>query len=147
MSRAQVIASRLRGLFGRDRLDTELDQEVRFHLETQIEDNLAAGMDPVEARRAALRSFGGIEPMKETIQGPPGVRLYRGDSAGSAVRASRSAQKPGLHGDVGDRAGPGDRRSTACHVLNAVLFPAASSSAGLAISRFQSRNACRAKRP
>ena len=30
-----------------------------FHLEMQIEDNLKAGMNPAEARYAALRSFGG----------------------------------------------------------------------------------------
>jgi hypothetical protein len=47
------------------RLERELDDEVRFHLEMQIEDNLEAGMNPVEARHAALRSFGAIEPMKE----------------------------------------------------------------------------------
>src|SRR5689334_7252983 len=65
MSRARVIAWRLRGLFGRERLDRELDQEVRFHLQMQIEDNIADGLDPAEARSAAVRSFGGIEPMKE----------------------------------------------------------------------------------
>jgi hypothetical protein len=40
----------------------------------QIEDNLKAGMNPAEARYAALRSFGCIEPMKERLQesqGPP----------------------------------------------------------------------------
>ena len=59
MSWARVVAARLRGLFERKRLERELDDEVRFHLEMQIEDNLKAGMDPAEARYAALRSFGG----------------------------------------------------------------------------------------
>ena len=66
MSWASVIAARLRGLFGQKRLERELDDEVRFHLEMQMEDNLRAGMHPVEARYAALRSFGSVEPMKET---------------------------------------------------------------------------------
>ena len=65
MSWASAAAARLRGLFGRSRLERELDDEVRFHLEMQIEDNLKAGMNPIEARLAALRSFGAIEPMKE----------------------------------------------------------------------------------
>jgi predicted permease len=65
MSWARVVAARLRGLFEHKRLERELDDEVRFHLEMQIEDNLKAGMIPAEARYAALRSFGGIEPMKE----------------------------------------------------------------------------------
>src|SRR5436190_22318731 len=65
MSCASVGATQLRGLQEHKRLERELDDEVRFHLEMQIEDNLKAGMNPAEARYAALRSFGAIEPMKE----------------------------------------------------------------------------------
>src|SRR5215831_88021 len=68
MSRAAVFAARLRGLFEQKRLERELNEEVRFHLEMQIEDNLKAGMNPVEARYAALRNFGGLERMKETYR-------------------------------------------------------------------------------
>jgi hypothetical protein len=57
--------ARVRGLFGRKRLEAELDDEVRFHVEMQIDDNIARGMSPDEARYAALRSFGAVEPMKE----------------------------------------------------------------------------------
>src|SRR5271163_2424461 len=38
---------------------------MRFHLERQIEENTAAGMAPQEARRAAMREFGGVEQVKE----------------------------------------------------------------------------------
>src|SRR5215510_8560297 len=65
MSWTSVAAARLRGLFEYRRLERELDDEVRVHLEMQIEDNLKAGMHPREARYAALRSFGAIDPMKE----------------------------------------------------------------------------------
>ena len=65
MSWASVVTARLRALFGHTRLERELDDEVCFHLEMQSEDNLKAGMNPAEARLAALRSFGGIEQMKE----------------------------------------------------------------------------------
>src|SRR5688572_8304424 len=68
MSWASVAVARLRGLFQHKRLERELDDEVRFHLELQIADNLKAGMEPAEARNAALRSFGGVEPMKETYR-------------------------------------------------------------------------------
>jgi hypothetical protein len=40
MSWATVVAARLRGLFEHKRLERELDEEVRFHLEMQIEDSL-----------------------------------------------------------------------------------------------------------
>lgn len=65
MSWYSVFAARLRALFSRTRLDRELDDELRFHLEMQAEDNRKAGMDPVEAGRAALRSFGGVATIKE----------------------------------------------------------------------------------
>ena len=65
MSWPRVLAARLRSLFLRNRLDGELDDEVRFHLEMQAEDNLRAGMSPAEARHAAMRSFGGVERMKQ----------------------------------------------------------------------------------
>jgi predicted permease len=68
MSWARVVASRLRGLLSRKRLERELDEEFRFHLEMQMEDNLQTGMDPAEARYSALRSFGGLEPIKETYR-------------------------------------------------------------------------------
>jgi putative ABC transport system permease protein len=68
MSWSTVVAARLRGLWEHKRLERELDEEVRFHLEMQMEDNLAAGMNPAEARYAALRSFGGLESMKETYR-------------------------------------------------------------------------------
>src|SRR4051795_7853588 len=68
MSWATVLAARLRGLFEHKRLERELDEEVRFHLEMQIEDNLKAGMNPAEARYAAMRNFGGPEHMKETYR-------------------------------------------------------------------------------
>jgi len=56
---------RLRSLFRRRELEQELDDELRFHLERQIEENLSAGMTPEEARYAARRSVGGLAQIKE----------------------------------------------------------------------------------
>jgi hypothetical protein len=56
---------RLKSLFRRSRVEDELATEMRFHLEQQIEENLAAGMPADEARHAALRTVGGIEQLKE----------------------------------------------------------------------------------
>jgi putative ABC transport system permease protein len=50
------------------RLERDLDDELRFHLDKQIEQNLAAGMTPEEARYAALRSFGGVAQVKESCR-------------------------------------------------------------------------------
>jgi len=50
--------TKIRMLFGRGRAAAQLDDELRFHLDRQIGENLAAGMSAAEARYAALRSFG-----------------------------------------------------------------------------------------
>ena len=51
---------RLRTLFRKEELNQELSDELAFHLEKQIEQNLAGGMSAEEARYAALRKFGGV---------------------------------------------------------------------------------------
>ena len=56
---------RLRSLFRIRRAEQDLGDEVQFHLQCQIEEYVAKGMDPEEARYAALRSLGGVEQMKE----------------------------------------------------------------------------------
>jgi len=48
----------MRSLFRRSKLEHDLDDELRFHLEMKIEENIASGMSPDEARYAALRAFG-----------------------------------------------------------------------------------------
>ncbi len=52
------LAMKARLLFGRPRESTLLDEELLFHLEQQIAENMAAGMPREQARTAALRSFG-----------------------------------------------------------------------------------------
>jgi len=56
---------RLRSLFRRAEIERELDSELRFHLERQIQENLAAGMPPDEAHYAALRTVGGLAHIKD----------------------------------------------------------------------------------
>ena len=55
----------MRSLFRRAAVEQELEDELHFHLEQQVEQNIAAGMDPVEARSAALRQFGGLSQRKD----------------------------------------------------------------------------------
>lgn len=52
-------------LFRRVRTERQLDAELRFHLEQQIADYVAADMGPEEARRCARLEFGGLEQVKE----------------------------------------------------------------------------------
>jgi len=54
-----------RSWFGRGRLEREMEEELRFHLEQQIDENLAAGIEPEEARRRARLRFGRLDTVKE----------------------------------------------------------------------------------
>ncbi|MGJ5816411.1 ADOP family duplicated permease [Paludibaculum fermentans] len=96
MSWATVVLARLRGLFEHNRLEHELDEEVQFHLEMQIEDNLRAGLDPAEARYAALRSFGGLEPMKETYRERRTIALIETTAQDFRYAARTLRQSPGF---------------------------------------------------
>jgi MacB-like periplasmic core domain len=75
MAMLNKIRLRLRALFFRSKMEEELDEEVRFHLEREIEENIARGMTQEEARYAAIRSFGGVERVKEESRDVWGVRL------------------------------------------------------------------------
>jgi putative ABC transport system permease protein len=46
-------------------MESQLEDELRFHLEMQAEDNLRIGMNPSEARYDAARRFGGMDSVKE----------------------------------------------------------------------------------
>jgi putative ABC transport system permease protein len=52
-----------------------MDEELRFHFEKQTEQNIARGMNPKEARYAALRQFGNIGQLKEECRESWGVRF------------------------------------------------------------------------
>ncbi len=58
---------RVRGgsLFRKQRADTEVSDEFQFHLQCQIDEYIAQGVEPQEARYAALRSVGGVEQFKQ----------------------------------------------------------------------------------
>jgi putative ABC transport system permease protein len=65
----------LYALFHMNRAEREMDDELRFHLEKLIEQNLASGMSSEEARRAALQRFGNMGAIKEECRDSWGVRV------------------------------------------------------------------------
>ncbi len=58
--------NRLIGSLRKDKLDEHLDDELRFHIEMRTQEFVAAGMQPEEARRHALRLFGNQMLLKES---------------------------------------------------------------------------------
>ena len=65
MSRLKRAAGRVRAFFNKPALDAEVEAELAAHLEMAIEDNIAHGLNPAEARRLALVSIGGMEQAKD----------------------------------------------------------------------------------
>jgi putative ABC transport system permease protein len=63
------LSRRIANLFSRSRVEREIDDELHAHIEMRMEDNLAAGMSPGEARRDALLRFGNPAVMKERVAG------------------------------------------------------------------------------
>jgi putative ABC transport system permease protein len=59
---------RLRSLFRKGRVERELSEELRFHLEKLIEEKVAKGMPAEEARYLGLRAFGAVEQIKEVCR-------------------------------------------------------------------------------
>jgi predicted permease len=68
-----VFVLRLRSLLRSGHIEHELDEEVRHHLERQVDENIAAGMSPEEARYSALRDFGGVDQRMEECRDARGL--------------------------------------------------------------------------
>ena len=91
-----TIPLRLRSLFRSRRVDQELNEELQFHLERKIEEGIAGGLPPDEARYAALRAMDGLEQRKEEMRNMRQVRWLT-DFVADVHYAIRSLRRtPGL---------------------------------------------------
>jgi predicted permease len=87
---------RLKSIFDRRRADDELDEEMQFHLDHKIEQGIAEGLSPEEARYRALRAMGGVDQKKEEMRDARRVHWLTDfvDDVRYAVRSLR--RTPGL---------------------------------------------------
>ena len=69
------LSSYVRALLHKDKVEQDMDQELRFHLDMEIEGNVSRGMSLPEARRDALLRFGGVEKFKEECRDVRGAPL------------------------------------------------------------------------
>ena len=65
MTRLRIFLSRLRALVRGRTLDRDLQEQIDAHIAEATDEYLEQGLSPVEARRAALRSFGGVVRTQE----------------------------------------------------------------------------------
>ena len=64
---------RLRSLFHRRQVEAELDEELQYHLQQRIEEDIAQGLSPREARYSALRAMDGVEQQKQQCRDLRGI--------------------------------------------------------------------------
>ena len=90
------ITYRLRALFRRRQLDSEVDEELRDHLEREIERYIRSGVPAEEARRRAQIEFGGAEQIRQQCREARGLRFVE-DTAQDLRHSARSLGKnPGF---------------------------------------------------
>ena len=91
-----ALRSAAASLFGRHRIEQEMDEEMRFHLEMEARRLEAAGLPVAEARRQAARDFGGLDRYKEGVRDERGARGVEdvGQDVRYAIRTLR--RRPGF---------------------------------------------------
>ena len=83
------IVFRLRSLFRRSVVENELDDELRFHIEQQVEKLVCAGLTREEAARQTRLQFGGLSQVKEDCRESRGTAFL--ETAAQDVRYARFA--------------------------------------------------------
>jgi macrolide transport system ATP-binding/permease protein len=77
MPQLKRLMERLQKFFSKDHFDGEMDEELRFHLESMMRENMKAGMSQAQARQEALIAFGGFDKTKEECRDTRWTRIPR----------------------------------------------------------------------
>ncbi len=87
------LLARVRALVFRRAADADLDEELRYHLDREVERNVAKGMTPTAARDAARRAFGNVSVAREQSRDALRWRLLEelAQDIAYAVRTCRRA--------------------------------------------------------
>jgi putative ABC transport system permease protein len=96
MNPVKRLSKRLRAVFRKDAVERELDQEMAYHLDLEIQKNLRAGMSPDEARRQAHISFGGVERYKQQTSEARAFDWIGGAALDVKLGARMLVKYPGL---------------------------------------------------
>ncbi len=83
-------------LFRKSRAELELDEEIRYHLEREVQANIGEGMSPKDARRKALVDFGGVDRWKEQVREVRGARSLDAFLQDMRVALRSFAHTPGF---------------------------------------------------
>ncbi|MBZ5633315.1 MAG: ABC transporter permease [Acidobacteriia bacterium] len=75
MTSMRMLLSRYCSLFRKGRLEGQLDEELQFHLQREMDDLIEKGMRPEDARDIARKKFGNLDQTKEIYRDRRGVPL------------------------------------------------------------------------
>ncbi len=96
MGALKTFWSRLAAMFHRRKLDVELDEELRSHLEMATEEYRRRGMGDDEARAAALRNFGGVAQVREAVRMREGLSFLENLRRDMAYALRQMRRSPGF---------------------------------------------------
>ena len=92
----KTLLLRLRSLLRRSRVEHDIDEELRYHLDRQTDEFIASGMNATEARHAALRAMGGFEQRKEECRDTLGLRVLDEVQQDTGYALRRLVKHPGF---------------------------------------------------
>ena len=92
-----ILRKRLRSVFSRNLVEQELDEELRYHIERETEENVAAGMTPEAARREALLTLEGLDQNKEECRDMRRLNLLDNLAKDLRFEIRQLRKEPGIH--------------------------------------------------
>jgi len=120
-----ILKLRLLTLLKSRRLDRELEEELRYHIDLEVERNVKAGMSPREARRAAMQSFGGASRIQEECRDERRAAWFTGIGRDLQFALRNLRRMPGFATAVVVTLGLGIGANTAVFsIADALLFRA-----------------------
>ena len=96
MSLWAELRERGRALLFRRSEERDMEEELSFHLDQEIEKNLRVGLSPTEARRRALVAFGGVDRFAEQVREARGVQPLENALRDVRFGLRRLRREPGL---------------------------------------------------